>query len=737
MGKSQNMRNPLNLQEFFIEGQDQERSYVLLHVTEPSNSEERSKGYFFATCEINGGQVKQIMKLQNVIDEIENSYYETRDTAEKNALEVVLEKINNDCYPLINGPSKLNCIVGTIKDGDIIFSFYGKPIINLFYKKQSGEYGFMDLVEANTDSTTNKHQLFSQIIQGKLNKEDCLFLGTPNVGKYFDNERLLKIITTRPTRQSAEHLSRVLGELKNEFSFGGVIIKLEDLTTKRPEILTNPHPIPTNDIYITEKKTNQILNTGIIPKYAPIIENETEPAKPEINKHQKRDLTDQDIQNLKSKQNDQIIKVLRIVAKYSYQAIIWILNLFWWLFAGLIKQTVLLFFVATNYQNRRRNILEIWQRQWRSHKENFSQMSRSTKTLLAASLLISLVFIGSLVYLSREQKQKAILEEHNKNISEIRSRLDSMAGAMIYGNEDAVAGQINTIRDLISKMDCKKYSGDCKDLQNSLTEFIKRISKVSLVSPETLLNASSTDANLNVLIKINNKILLAGTDTSTVMIYDLVSKNLQAQTTNAAGFVDGATPKENDYSLLLAKDGKLYKFDPAKNIIKEVEIDYPTTNYQIASIASYNRKLYSLDVLNKKIYRHVPTQGGFGRGDEWTDNGIDTLKDGVDLTIDGDMIVSLKTGGIAKMSQGKLTNFTISHLFPPLQNTNAIWTYNNLNHIYILDKVEKRLVITNPDGGFYKQIAIVEFNNPTSMSIDESAGYAYVIDEGNLYKISL
>lgn len=733
------MRNPLNLQEFFIEGGDQTRSHVLLHVTEPSNNEERSKGYFFAACEINNGQVKQIMKLQNIIDEIENAYYETRDTAEKNALEIVLEKINNDCYPLLSSQAKLSCIVGTIKDGDIIFSFYGKPIIYLFYKKQTGEYRIMDLVEANSDSTVNQRQLFSQIIQGRLNKEDCLFLGTPNIGKYFDHERLLKIITTRPVRQGADHLNRVLSELKNEFSFGGVIIKLEDLTSKRPEILTNPHPTPTNDIYDTEKKTNQILNAGIIPKAKPnFIENKN----PESNEEKstptpKRNLTDQDVQKIKAKQNDQIIKILRLIASTAYQTIIWILNLFWWFFAGLIRQTVLLFFVITNYQNRRRNIMEIWQRQWRSHKENFSQMSRSTKALLLASLIISLIFIGSLVYLSREQKQKAILEEHNKNLSEIRTRLDSMEGAMIYGNEDAIAGQISTVKDLITKMDCKKYSVDCNNLQDSLTQFIKKISKVSLVSPEILLNASSTGADFSVVVKINNKILVAGENTSTIGIYDLVSKEFKTQTVGAAGFVDGATPKENDYSLLLAKDGKLYKFDPTKNIIKEVEIDYPENNSQIVSIASYNRKLYSLDVLNKKIYRHVPTQGGFGRGDEWTSDSIDALKDGVDLTIDGDMIVFLKTGGVIKMSQGKQTNFTITRLFPPLQNTNAIWTYNNLNHIYILDKIEKRLVIINPDGAFYKQIAVAEFNSPTSMSVDESSGYAYIIDSGNLYKISL
>ena len=48
------MENTLNLNEFFVEGENQELSHVLLHIIQPSTpEEEREKGYFFAACEIN------------------------------------------------------------------------------------------------------------------------------------------------------------------------------------------------------------------------------------------------------------------------------------------------------------------------------------------------------------------------------------------------------------------------------------------------------------------------------------------------------------------------------------------------------------------------------------------------------------------------------------------------------------------------------------------------------------
>jgi len=94
----------LELHEFFVEGGDQDKSHVLLHITEPSTPEEEEKGYFFAVAEINNGTIEQIEHLQQMIDDLESGYYETDDeedstsakaTADKkNAFEISLEYIN-------------------------------------------------------------------------------------------------------------------------------------------------------------------------------------------------------------------------------------------------------------------------------------------------------------------------------------------------------------------------------------------------------------------------------------------------------------------------------------------------------------------------------------------------------------------------------------------------------------------------------------------------------------------
>ena len=177
------MDHVLQLNEFFVEGGKQELSHVLLHITEPSTPEEMSKGYFFAICEINQAETKYITKLQEIIDEAENNYYETPDEVGKTSLEIILEKINQHAYALVRPGVTLNCVIGAIRQPEIIFTFFGKPQMVLFYKNRQGLYQKMDLINANAEETEkdDSPQLFSQIVQGKISPNDYLFAGTPPI----------------------------------------------------------------------------------------------------------------------------------------------------------------------------------------------------------------------------------------------------------------------------------------------------------------------------------------------------------------------------------------------------------------------------------------------------------------------------------------------------------------------------------------------------------------------------
>jgi uncharacterized protein YggL (DUF469 family) len=188
----------LRLNEFFVEGGKQDISHVLLHITEPSTPEEMHKGYFFAIAEINQAETKYITRLQELIDQAENDYYELPDVPGMGALEQVLKKMNQEALGLAKANITMSCIVGAIRDPEISFTYYGEPHMLLFYKNREGVYQKMDLIHSPDDESENEPtQLFSQIIQGKISPNDFLFAGTPHISEFFSHDRLQKHTTMK------------------------------------------------------------------------------------------------------------------------------------------------------------------------------------------------------------------------------------------------------------------------------------------------------------------------------------------------------------------------------------------------------------------------------------------------------------------------------------------------------------------------------------------------------------
>ena len=403
------MEKLLQLNEFFVEGGHPEISHVLLNLIQPTNeTEEKEKGYFFAICEINHGNHQQLTELQKIMEEIENSYYETADTVNKNALEIVLEKINQQNLSLFNLNISSNCIVGAIKNNSLIFSYYGKPNILLFYKNKEGIYKTMNLTDA-PEEETNEKILFSQIVQGKINTGDYFFLGTQKIINYFNHDRLQKIITVRPPKKSAEHIHKVLAGLKNGLSFGGLIIHLrEKILLETAEKKFHPQfggGEKINSLFLTEQNTANPLSPSLWDSFITPLKDKLKKIEMKSDESLKNKETDIiNITAVKSvhlkqrfakKINREIfINIVKNFGKYLLIALKNMGRFLWWtismlstLFSALGKILKDLLFFIFNYKHQRRLIKERWSQALYSYKQNFKHLPLLTKILFLTSLI--------------------------------------------------------------------------------------------------------------------------------------------------------------------------------------------------------------------------------------------------------------------------------------------------------------------------------------------------------------
>ncbi len=758
------MDHILRLHEFFVEGKNQQKSHVLLHITEPATEAEKSKGYFFAVCEINNGDTRQILKLQEIIDQIENEYYESPDPGGTSSFEATLGKVNPAGFSLLKDEIILNCLVGIIKQAEIIFSFYGQPVMALLYQNKQGLYQKLDLIESNRSD--DDKTLFSQVIQGKISPDDFMFVGTPHIIDYFNLDRLEKIITTRPARQSSEHLERVLSELKNGYSFGGLIINLHHHVGSGQTIIKPMAPKggsakSLNTFFDTEKQTANILSPSMIPKINDRLKNiwrrpKTENTAPavkvaleqtaEINSTHLRPHRADKTRRPEIDYHSLFINVIhggKAIFTCLLKGLIWTVLLLWSAITGLINFIGLLFFIITNIQNRRQTILENWRRGWRAYKANFNQLPLATRLLLAASLAVAVIFVFSIFYIKHQQTKTAARQIFNSTLDQIKIKKDAADSALIYNDEATALSQIQAAEQLLSQLDCdiKENKDSCRAVKEQLEQIALKLRKIITAKPQILFDWSNFTgtAQLNGIVKLGAKIIAYSENTSTVFIYDILTKENKEilSPLNNGGVTAAAAPKENDYALLLYDKISLARFDPKDGLIKMTDVSFPNANVDIKGLIVYNRRLYSLDVANNTIYRHDSTKSGFNRGTDWLKDKNSDIKNGVDLTTDGDLFAQKSDGQIIKFTAGVAQPFIISGLDPILTSASQIWTYVDLDFLYVLDTAGKRLIILNKDGRIKNQIMSALLNRPVGMAVDEPNNRAYILDNNKLYQINL
>lgn len=768
----------LKLNEFFIEGENQELSHVLLHIIQPSTpEEEHDRGYFFAICEINRGSKEDIYHLQRIIDEIENGYYEIGEHKNKNSLEIILEKINQDNSAVFGSGTALNCVVGAICRNEIVFAYHGVPEILLFYKNKKSIYQKMELISAAEENDGDADKLFPQIVQGKINPNDYLFLGTARIHDYFNHDRLQKIVTTRVPERSAEHLEKVLSEIKNGLSFGGIIINITKKTTagqgrKKADksITAKEHisPKKINPLFTTEQDTARTLSPSLLPKINNKIKslisayrkkrtvlnqqeipvNEAENYAPaQINAthlRQHKPMARQKNQTRKEhlKQVSTIWQFLKKIFKYIGLAL-W--GAGFWLARFLFKigrNLIMLIIVCTNFKNRRQEILDEWSESRDKFVDTFKRLPLLTKILGIIALAVAIIFSASLLYLQINKNRMAEKQRYRDTLQMIKNQTDAADSAMIYADLITALKEADAATKLLNDFVCAPNDKEtCAQINDRLKAVMASARKMYSVTPQMLIDWGVFGCNnINKLFKINNKAVGFSSTTSTICVYNLMTKEnktVSPPEKEISNFIAAAVPKENDYALLIYNKTKAVIFNPQDNSLKKAELTLPTADADINAVIIYNRRLYSLDTFNNRLYRHDNVKDGFDMGKDWLEDTSLNLRDGTDITVDGDLYVLKTNGEIYKFTRGRRVDFNLQGLDPLLTTGTGMQTYTDWENIYILDSQEKRIIITDNAGKLIKQLKLEGLANLSDMVVEESAGTAYVVNNGRLYQVDL
>ena len=738
----------IEMHEFFVEGKNREKSHVLLHIAEPGSPEEIDKGYLFALVEIRFGTIELIEHLQQLITDIESGYYETAETEEKSAFEATMEFVNRRAALFMAAShSTFDCLVGVLQDKTLSLAYYGAPLASLFYQ---GKQGLTSMSIIQKDEEEMTEQIFSSIVQGEISPHDFVFLSTSGINEYFSSDRLQKIIASRTTRQTAEHIQKVLEDLDSEHSFGGILFRLlpeseAPKTGKQPLNSKQGSAASLNRFIAAQKHTAEILSPPIIDQFTKQLRaklNELGSKKETESVYKKRHTVAET--NFRPRDSKAKLSWFNLILIYLGRGLvslaIFIFRNLKMILRSLGQGLLMLFILITNKNNGRQEMMKTFRDTIEQKKRQLSALPLTSKFLLLLTVISGLLFMGSLSYFKIKEGIEAKRQAYTSILQAAQDKKDAADAGLVYGDTTKAFALLQEAKTILGTFTPKKKDQEKeKQLENSIEESLRKLRKIVLVEPIVVADFSKSESESKAkrIASIGDWLVIYGEDDNKLYRINRLTKAVENKEFDASFHpLSDTTPKEQDNLLLLGKNNQISEYNKDSGHLSTRAITFPGTDANIVDIFIYNNKLYTLDQKQQQLYKHAKTQTGFDKGTPWLSNSQADLTSAVALAIDGDVFV-LTSDNLLKFLAGKLESFAISGLDPALINPTDLFTYNDVNNIYILEPTNQRVIVLSKAGELIQQYTATNWKKPTGMVVDEKNKMIFILDSNIVYSFGI
>ena len=157
-----------------------------------------------------------------------------------------------------------------------------------------------------------------------------------------------------------------------------------------------------------------------------------------------------------------------------------------------------------------------------------------------------------------------------------------------------------------------------------------------------------------------------------------------------------------------------------------------------ALIKAFAGNLYVLDKNGNSIYRYAGTGNTFGEQHSWLASGTNVnFSDSKSWAIDGSAYVLFPNSKISKFSLGSPQSFRIYGVVPEIGTVDALYADPENQYLYFLDRVGKRVVVTDKKGSYKAQYGGDEIGNATNLVVSEANKKIILLSSDKLLSIEL
>lgn len=714
-----------------------------------------SHGYqVFLVSEIRSNDHTQNQLFIQHIQERFSSFFASREEPMSESLfEEGLHSINKAIPNLISDFSpdwldRLTLIAGTVFSNMILFSQVGEGTLLLIHGSR--------ITDISTQPTrVNPLKVFSDVLTGKLEDKDTVFLSTSNFLDYFSQEKIRRIVEEHHEDSIAKGFDHYLIQAPATSAFAALTVTIQQAkpTTVESYIQsqqTEPHiherVSSMEELIEREQTTEEIMSPKLLPlmkkrirqffrslkfnfrKYvqrkpariSPILKEADEKIDAEVSmpQHVRSSQRKEWMKHATSSTSTSISKMRDVVARL-FQKI------------KTVKVSRPLFMPQLG---------EMQKKQQRSLLAWFRKLSQKQRILFVVGVLLVAAFAESIVLIGNTRENNKQLDLISSYTTQVSQHEADIRAANLYGDDPRIAQAVADLQEIQKKIPSTKNNKTLLErIGTAIIEGQQRLQKIRTVSEPkqvadlTTLDLGTTSSGLEYLDP--SLIALFGGKKQIIKVQK--SSGTSEQTTDPSDSPPLFLVPSASKFLVFHQDLTLKEYSPATKGLTSLTLTVPGEAPNISAGTTYLGRLYLLDVSQNKLQRFTRSGNAFGTPTSWIQDSSIKLAGATSIAIDGSVYIGYNDGSIIKLLQGKKTDFTSPTLLEALSSIHALTVSPTNDRLYVLENGKHRILTLKKDGTLVEQIVLPSLQIIDGFTVDEKNKILYVISGSKMYSADL
>lgn len=337
-------------------------------------------------------------------------------------------------------------------------------------------------------------------------------------------------------------------------------------------------------------------------------------------------------------------------------------------------------------------------------KDEQKRLRAKKTTLTVALILIALLIISVILGVrkrstSQEVKMiQALIKEVNYRYEQATSleELNPLrARSLLIGAKDLIEQSIDKIE---NKSERKKIEQLLQKVESELEKVAReyKLEKGDLFLDLSLAKEGFKGNNWGIA---EGNLYIFDDQKGTVLQVEVENKSYQIVAGGeklASGKLIGAT---GNRAFILSNKNLLVVDLIKTEIIDEIEAE---DWGKIVDLVGFSSNAYLLDIEKGQIWKYRGIDSGLSKKSSYLKGEEYDLTEAVSFAIDGSVWVLFSNGEIVKFIRGKKDVFVLSGLDKPFAEPTKIYTDENLDNLYVLDRQNTRVVVVSKETGEYQ-----------------------------------